>query len=44
MAKTIINLQVDEELKRRAQEKAQSEGESLSTIIRQFLRKWSEQK
>lgn len=44
MSQAVINLRVPEELKKQAQEKAQTQGESLSTVIRQLLREWSKQK
>ncbi|MBG9368261.1 toxin-antitoxin system HicB family antitoxin [Streptococcus mitis] len=44
MSQAIINLRVPEELKKRAQEKAQTQGESLSTVVRHLLREWSNEK
>ncbi|WP_210766836.1 hypothetical protein, partial [Streptococcus sp. NLN64] len=44
VSQAIINLRVPEELKKRAQEKAQTQGESLSTVVRHLLREWSNEK
>lgn len=44
MSQAVINLRVPEELKKQAQEKAQTQGESLSTVIRYLLREWSNEK
>lgn len=41
MTNSVLNLRIPEELKKQAQKKAQSEGESLSVIIRQLLREWT---
>lgn len=38
---TVINLKVPQELKEQVQKKAQAEGESVSTIIRQLLKDWA---
>lgn len=42
-AQSTLTIRIPREIKEKAQQKAQSEGESLSTIIRQHLKKWSEE-
>lgn len=42
MEQAVVNLKLPRELKDRAQKKAKTQGESLSSIIRHFLREWSE--
>lgn len=42
MEQTVFNLKLPKELKEKAQKKAKTQGESLSSIIRNFLREWSE--
>lgn len=39
MEKT-LNIRISDELKEEAQKKALAEGESLSVIVRQMIRKW----
>lgn len=42
MKQEVINFQVPKELKEKAKEKARACGESLSTVLRDLLRTWSE--
>lgn len=39
---TTLNIRIPKDIKEKAKQKARAEGESLSTVIRQYLKKWSE--
>lgn len=39
---TTLTIRIPKEIKEKAQQKAKLEGDSLSRIIRQYLKEWSE--